>query len=164
MPLLVSFRKVADVNLIPSGLIRNGHDKPAVGRKLAAALVEGGLQKRNGFAADSEINWVKPGVVSALVAAGHMVVAADARGHGQSDKPHDSAAYDGDVLERDAQAVIDHFGFDEVLATYFEPLGVPVAFGFPVGHIDDQWTLPLGVRARLDAGAGELDLLEAAVA
>jgi muramoyltetrapeptide carboxypeptidase len=55
-------------------------------------------------------------------------------------------------------------GFDEVLATYFEPLGVPVAFGFPVGHIDDQWTLPLGVRARLDAAAGELELLEAAVA
>jgi len=55
------------------------------------------------------------------------------------------------------------FGFDEVLATYFEPLGVPVAFGFPIGHIDDQWTLPLGVRARLDAGAGELELLEPAV-
>ena len=54
-------------------------------------------------------------------------------------------------------------GFDEVLTTYFEPLGVPVAFGFPVGHIHDQWTLPLGVRARLDAGAGELELLEAAV-
>jgi muramoyltetrapeptide carboxypeptidase len=54
-------------------------------------------------------------------------------------------------------------GYDEVLATYFEPLGIPVAFGFPVGHIDDQWTLPLGVRARLDAGAGELELLEAAV-
>jgi muramoyltetrapeptide carboxypeptidase len=56
------------------------------------------------------------------------------------------------------------FGFDEVLATYLEPLGVPAALGFPVGHIDDQWTLPLGVRARLDAGAGELELLEPAVA
>jgi muramoyltetrapeptide carboxypeptidase len=54
-------------------------------------------------------------------------------------------------------------GFDEVLATYFLPLGIPVAHGFPVGHIDDQWTLPLGVRARLDADAGELELLEAAV-
>jgi muramoyltetrapeptide carboxypeptidase len=54
-------------------------------------------------------------------------------------------------------------GFDEVLATYFLPLGVPVAYGFPVGHIDDQWTLPLGVRARLDADAGELELLDAAV-
>jgi muramoyltetrapeptide carboxypeptidase len=54
-------------------------------------------------------------------------------------------------------------GYDEVLATYFLPLGIPAAYGFPIGHIDDQWTLPLGVRARLDAGAGELDLLEAAV-
>lgn len=55
-------------------------------------------------------------------------------------------------------------GFDEVLATYFEPLGIPVAYGFPVGHIDAQWTLPLGVLARLDADSGEVELLESAVA
>jgi muramoyltetrapeptide carboxypeptidase len=54
-------------------------------------------------------------------------------------------------------------GFDEVLATYLEPLGVPVAYGFPVGHLEAQWTIPLGVRARLDAAAGEVDLLEPAV-
>ena len=54
-------------------------------------------------------------------------------------------------------------GFDEVLANYFAPLGIPVAYGFPVGHIEDQWTLPLGVLARLDADAGELDVLESAV-
>jgi muramoyltetrapeptide carboxypeptidase len=54
-------------------------------------------------------------------------------------------------------------GFDEVLVHYFGPLGIPVAHGFPVGHIDDQWTLPLGVRARLDATTGDVDLLEAAV-
>jgi muramoyltetrapeptide carboxypeptidase len=56
------------------------------------------------------------------------------------------------------------FGFDQVLTEYFSPLRIPVAYGFPVGHIDAQWTLPLGVRARLDADAGELELLEAAVA
>jgi muramoyltetrapeptide carboxypeptidase len=55
-------------------------------------------------------------------------------------------------------------GFDEVLANYFQPLGIPVAYGFPVGHIEAQWTLPLGVRARLDADAGEVELLEPAVA
>ncbi len=54
-------------------------------------------------------------------------------------------------------------GFDEVLAAYFGPLGIPVAYGFPIGHIDAQWTLPLGVRARLDADAGEVELLEPAV-
>jgi muramoyltetrapeptide carboxypeptidase len=56
------------------------------------------------------------------------------------------------------------FGVDEVLAHYFEPLGVPVAHGLPIGHIDDQWTLPLGVRARFDADAGSVTLLDAAVA
>jgi muramoyltetrapeptide carboxypeptidase len=54
-------------------------------------------------------------------------------------------------------------GFDEVLATYFAPLKVPVAYGFPIGHVDDQWTLPLGVTARLDATAGEVELLDGAV-
>jgi muramoyltetrapeptide carboxypeptidase len=56
------------------------------------------------------------------------------------------------------------FGFDQVLTTYLVPLNIPVAYGFPIGHIDAQWTLPLGVRARLDADAGEVDLLEPAVA
>jgi muramoyltetrapeptide carboxypeptidase len=54
-------------------------------------------------------------------------------------------------------------GFDEVLETYLAPLGVPVLSGVPIGHVDDQWTMPIGVRARLDATAGEVDLLEAAV-
>lgn len=53
--------------------------------------------------------------------------------------------------------------FDEVLFSYLAPLGIPVAYGFPFGHVDDQWTLPLGVRARLDADAGSLALLEPAV-
>jgi muramoyltetrapeptide carboxypeptidase len=79
------------------------------------------------------------------------------------------------VLERLAGVLVGRFtemdrhmrdgamGFGEVMAEYFEPLGVPVAYGFPVGHIDSQWTLPLGVRARLDADAGSVELLEPAV-
>jgi muramoyltetrapeptide carboxypeptidase len=55
------------------------------------------------------------------------------------------------------------FGLDEVLAHYFGALGIPVVHGLPIGHIDDQWTLPLGVRARLDGDAGTLEVLEAAV-
>ncbi len=54
-------------------------------------------------------------------------------------------------------------GFDEVLGHYIAPLGIPAACGFPIGHVDDQWTLPIGVRARLDAGAGEVEILDAAV-
>ncbi len=54
-------------------------------------------------------------------------------------------------------------GFDEVLASYFEPIRVPTAMGFPIGHVDDQWTMPIGVRAGLDADAGEVELLGPAV-
>jgi muramoyltetrapeptide carboxypeptidase len=52
----------------------------------------------------------------------------------------------------------------EVVHDALGGLGIPVATGFPFGHIDDNWTLPMGVRARLDADAGTLALLEPAVA
>jgi muramoyltetrapeptide carboxypeptidase len=55
-------------------------------------------------------------------------------------------------------------GVDQVLAHYFGPLGIPALYGLPIGHIDEQWTLPLGVRARMDADAGTVELLEPAVA
>lgn len=51
----------------------------------------------------------------------------------------------------------------EILAEYLGKLGVPAAHGFPVGHVEDQWTLPLGVEARLDADQGTLELMEPAV-
>ena len=37
---------------------------------------------------------------------------------------------------------------------------VPSAYGFPFGHIDDQWTIPQGVLAEVDTGTGRLTLLE----
>ncbi len=54
-------------------------------------------------------------------------------------------------------------GLDVVLDTYFGPLNIPVAAGFPIGHITDQWTVPVGVMAELDATAHEVTILEAAV-
>lgn len=51
----------------------------------------------------------------------------------------------------------------EVLADRLGTRGIPVVTGLPFGHVDDNWTLPLGVRARLDAEAGGLELIEAAV-
>jgi muramoyltetrapeptide carboxypeptidase len=69
----------------------------------------------------------------------------------------------GRFTEMDRHMRDGAFGFGDVLAQYFEPLGVPVAYGFPVGHIDSQWTLPLGVRARFDADDGSVEILEPAV-
>jgi muramoyltetrapeptide carboxypeptidase len=51
----------------------------------------------------------------------------------------------------------------EVLDRQFGGSGRPAAYGLSFGHVRDQLTLPLGVRARLDAQALTLTLLEPAV-
>ncbi|MGH7505684.1 MAG: S66 peptidase family protein [Longimicrobiales bacterium] len=52
---------------------------------------------------------------------------------------------------------------EDVLADFAARVGVPCVHGVPVGHVDDSWSLPLGVLARLDADAGSVEILEAAV-
>jgi muramoyltetrapeptide carboxypeptidase len=51
----------------------------------------------------------------------------------------------------------------ETLADRIHPLRVPAAYGLSFGHIADQFTLPLGIRARFDASERTLTMLEAAV-
>jgi muramoyltetrapeptide carboxypeptidase len=51
----------------------------------------------------------------------------------------------------------------EVLADVLGSLSVPVVVGFPAGHAWPMATLPLGVRAELDAEAGTLRALEPAL-
>ncbi|MFT3818951.1 MAG: LD-carboxypeptidase [Rubrivivax sp.] len=51
----------------------------------------------------------------------------------------------------------------EVIDRQFGTAGVPAIYGLSFGHVRDQITLPLGVRARLDTEAQTLTLLEPAV-
>ena len=48
-------------------------------------------------------------------------------------------------------------------ADLLTPYGKPAVTGFPFGHVPQNYALPLGIRARLDADAKTLTLLEAAV-
>ncbi len=52
---------------------------------------------------------------------------------------------------------------EETLVDRAWPLGIPSAMGMSFGHIAHQFTLPMGIRARFDAGERTLTLLEAAV-
>src|SRR5262249_17873691 len=45
----------------------------------------------HGFASTAEVNWVYPGWVATLTAAGRRVIALDSRGHGASVRPFDPA-------------------------------------------------------------------------
>lgn len=47
----------------------------------------------------------------------------------------------------------------DVVGEVADALGVPCVMGIPVGHIEDQWTLPLGVEAELDAEARALHVV-----
>lgn len=44
----------------------------------------------------------------------------------------------------------------EVVQEFADALQVPALMGIPLGHIDDQWTLPLGAVATLDASTRTL--------
>ena len=48
---------------------------------------------------------------------------------------------------------------DEVVGEIADVLGVPCLAGIPVGHIEEQWTLPLGATAELDADARRLTVI-----
>lgn len=47
-----------------------------------------------------------------------------------------------------------------VFAERLSKVACPAAYGFPIGHIPEQWTLPQGVTAEVDLGKGELTLAE----
>ncbi|WP_394278601.1 alpha/beta fold hydrolase [Microbacterium sp.] len=66
----------------------------------------------HGFASNARDNWVNTGWVRDLTRAGYRVLAIDQRGHGQSDKPHDAAAYELRTLATDVEAVLDTYLVD----------------------------------------------------
>ena len=49
---------------------------------------------------------------------------------------------------------------DEVIAEAADEAGIPCLAGAPFGHIDDQWTIPLGAVAELDTEARSLHVVE----
>src|SRR5258706_3542880 len=62
----------------------------------------------HGFASDYRLNWVGTRWQEALTTAGFRVIGLDCRGHGHSDKPHDSAAYAIGIMGRDVTRLMDH--------------------------------------------------------
>lgn len=67
----------------------------------------------HGYFSDAQTNWVRFGHAAAIAAEGFRVIMPDLRAHGESDKPHDLAAYPRDALTRDGHALVAHLGLTE---------------------------------------------------
>jgi muramoyltetrapeptide carboxypeptidase len=51
----------------------------------------------------------------------------------------------------------------DILDDHIKPLGIPAYQGAMIGHINRQFTLPVGIEVEIDAAAGSIRMLEAAV-
>ncbi len=66
----------------------------------------------HGFASNHAVNWVNTMWVKTLTRAGYRVIALDNRGHGQSEKLYEPAAYTPAVMAEDARRLLDHLGIE----------------------------------------------------
>lgn len=103
----------------------------------------------HGFAADTNINFVRPGILDALADEGYRPIPLDHRGHGLSAKPHDEAAYAHDALSRDVQALFDHLGLGGIAVIGYS-MGSGIALR--LAAIDPR------VRAVIALGVGSASL------
>ena len=85
------------------------------GLPLAVHVVGAGrdLVLIHGYFSNAYTNWIRYGHAARLVEAGFRLILPDLRGHGESGKPHDPAAYPPDALTEDGLALIEQLGLTD---------------------------------------------------
>jgi len=126
------------------------HFRAADGLELAyRELGEGPpLVLLHGYFSTATVNWIRYGHASALAERGHRVILPDLRGHGDSAKPHDPAAYPPDVLADDGFALLHHLGLDP-----FDESGYDLG-GYSLGARTAVRMMGRGARPRRGVLAG----------
>ena len=108
----------------------------------------------HGFASNKEVNWVYPGWVSTLTRAGRRVIALDNRGHGDSTKLYDPAAYHTGVMAEDVRALLDHLGLQRADVMGYS-LGARITAQLATAHSGRVRAAVLGgIGIHLVEGAG----------
>lgn len=100
----------------------------------------------HGFASNHAVNWVNTLWVKFLSEAGHRVVAFDNRGHGQSQKLYDPAAYGADRMAGDGVRLLRHLGLARADVMGYS-MGGRIAAHLALDH-------PAEVRSLLIGGLG----------
>lgn len=88
----------------------------------------------HGFASHYRLNWVGTRWQETLTGAGFRVIGLDCRGHGESDKPHDPAAYATQVMAADVRRLLDHLQLESADYLGFSMgsrIGIQCVLDFP---------------------------------
>lgn len=67
----------------------------------------------HGLFSSAQVNWINYGTAARLAGAGFECIMPDLRAHGDSDAPHDPAAYPSDVLVTDVFALAEGLGLKD---------------------------------------------------
>ena len=111
----------------------------------------------HGFASTASVNWVYPGWLKTLGEAGYRVIAIDNRGHGTSDKPHDSEAYRPWIMAEDAVVLLDHLGIDRAHVMGYS-MGARISSFLTLAHPARVRSLVLGgLGIGMTDGVGDWD-------
>jgi pimeloyl-ACP methyl ester carboxylesterase len=117
----------------------------------------------HGFASNKEVNWAGPSWVTTLTRAGRRVIALDNRGHGQSTKLYDPAAYHSAMMAEDVRALIDHLGLPRADVMGYS-MGARITAYLALSHPDHVRSAVLGgLGIRLVEGVGLPDTIATAL-
>jgi len=117
----------------------------------------------HGFASNKEVNWVSPGWVTTLTRTGRRVIALDNRGHGDSTKLYDPAAYHSAIMAQDARALIEHLGLPRADVMGYS-MGARITAFLALAHPECVRAAVLGgLGIRLVEGVGVPDTIAQAL-
>lgn len=100
----------------------------------------------HGFGSSHAVNWVNTQWTKTLTHAGYRVVALDNRGHGESQKLYDPAAYSSQAMAEDVRALMDHLAIPRAAVMGYS-MGARISAHLALAH-------PARVRALLLGGLG----------
>lgn len=103
----------------------------------------------HGFSSNRNENWRRLGWYGVLERKGMRFVAYDCRGHGESEKPHDTAAYSREAMVGDAVGLLDHLAIEKANLLGYS-MGARIALATAMAHPARVKNLILGgVGAKL---------------
>jgi len=117
----------------------------------------------HGFASNKEVNWVASGWVTTVVRAGRRAIGLDNRGHGESSKLYDPAAYHSAIMAEDVRALLDHLGLMRADVLGYS-MGARIAAFLALKHPDRVRSAVLGgLGIHLVEGVGPTESIAAAL-